>query len=143
MRIKNTKFLVLALGLILTSYGLAQDKIPTEEEFFEIIRSQGISKAVEIFNSVRKTHPDKKIFREPAMNRVGYEFLFDEKVEEAIEIFKLNVADYPDAYNTYNSLGESYMIHGNTEQAIKNYNKSVELDPENENAKGIAYSLTN
>ncbi len=143
MRIKSTKFLVFAFGFILTTYGLAQDKIPTEEEFFEIIRSQGISKAVEIFNSVRKTHPDKKIFRELALNRVGYEFLFDEKVEEAIEIFKLNVVAYPDAFNTYDSLGEAYMIHGSTELAIKNYNKSVELDPENENAKGIAYSLTN
>lgn len=143
MQVKNNKFLVFAFGLILTTYGLSQDKIPTEEEFFEIIRSQGISKAVEVFNSVRKSHPDKKIFRELAMNDIGYEFLFDEKVEEAIEIFKLNVAAYPDAYNTYDGLGESYMIHGNTEQAIKNYNKSVKLNPENENAKGIAYSLAN
>jgi len=143
MRISNNILLIIAFGLLFIGSGFGQDAIPTEEEFFKIVRNQGVSRAVDIFNSVRETHPDKKIFRELALNRIGYEFLFAEKVEEAIEIFKMNVVAYPDAYNTYDSLGEAYMTYGNKELAIKNYNKSVELEPENEHGRGVTYSLAN
>jgi len=34
----------------------------------------------------------------------------------------------------YNSLAEAYMLAGNKELAIKNYEKSLELNPQNTNA---------
>jgi cytochrome c-type biogenesis protein CcmH/NrfG len=54
-------------------------------------------------------------------------------VKDAIEVFKLNVEEHPESWNTYDSLGEAYMIDGNTELAIKNYERSVELNPQNKN----------
>jgi CubicO group peptidase (beta-lactamase class C family) len=42
-----------------------------------------------------------------------------------------NVADYPQSSNVYDSLGEAYMINGDRELAIKNYERSVQLDPSN------------
>ena len=65
------------------------------------------------------------------------------KIPDAIEIFKLNVATYPQAYNTYDSLGEAYMTHGDKELAIANYKKSLELNPQNTNATSKLASLTN
>ena len=59
------------------------------------------------------------------------------KQNEAIEIFKLNVAEYPKAFNTYDSLGEAYMVSGNKELAILNYKKSLELNPQNTNATSM------
>ena len=53
----------------------------------------------------------------------------------AIEIFKLNVEAYPNGFNAYDSLGEGYMEAGKTELAIQNYERSLELNPGNENAK--------
>jgi cytochrome c-type biogenesis protein CcmH/NrfG len=41
---------------------------------------------------------------------------------------------YPESANTYDSLGEAYMIHGDKELAIKNYKKSLGLDSSNKNA---------
>ena len=38
---------------------------------------------------------------------------------------------YPDVYSTYESLGEAYMNAGNKELAIKNYEKSLRLNPAN------------
>jgi tetratricopeptide (TPR) repeat protein len=35
----------------------------------------------------------------------------------------------------YDSLGEAYAAAGKKELAIENYEKSLELDPKNENAK--------
>ena len=68
------------------------------------------------------------------LNNLGYQLLGIDRVKDAIEIFKLNVEEYPEEFNPYDSLGEGYMIAGEKELAIKNYAKSLELNPENTNA---------
>ena len=68
------------------------------------------------------------------MNILGYQQLQSGKTKEAIELFKLNVMAYPESANTYDSLGEAYMINGDKELAIQNYNKSLKLNPDNKNA---------
>jgi tetratricopeptide (TPR) repeat protein len=66
------------------------------------------------------------------MNRLGYTLLYGlRRPKDAIEVFKLNVEDYPQSFNTYDSLGEGYRVDGNKELAIKNYERSVELNPNN------------
>ena len=49
-------------------------------------------------------------------------------------VFKLNVTDYPQSANAYDSLAEAYMTGGDKELAIRNYRRSVELNPGNTNA---------
>jgi CubicO group peptidase (beta-lactamase class C family) len=56
------------------------------------------------------------------------------KPKEALEIFKLNVFLYPNSANVYDSVAEAYAVNGNRELAIKNYQRSLELDPKNNNA---------
>ncbi len=56
------------------------------------------------------------------------------KVKDAIEVFKLNVEVHPRAANPYDSLGEAYMLNGDKELAVKNYRRSLELNPQNANA---------
>ena len=53
---------------------------------------------------------------------------------DAIAVFQLNVRLFPDAFNTWDSLGEALMTGGEREAAIEHYEKSLELNPENENA---------
>jgi CubicO group peptidase (beta-lactamase class C family) len=81
-------------------------------------------------------------FAETELNILGYSLLQMKKVAEAIEIFKLNVEAYPAGYNTYDSLGEAYKIHGDKDLAIANYKKSLELNPKNTNATTQLASLT-
>lgn len=57
-----------------------------------------------------------------------------EKAISSAEIFKLNVETYPQSGNVYDSLAEAYMAKGEKDLAIKNYEKSLELDPKNTNA---------
>jgi tetratricopeptide (TPR) repeat protein len=57
------------------------------------------------------------------------------KTTDAIEVFKLNVREFPKSSNVYDSLGEAYMKVGKREPAIENYKKSLELDPKNANAE--------
>lgn len=71
---------------------------------------------------------------EADVNVVGYRLLGMNKVTEAIDVFKLNVNLFPESSNVYDSLGEAYMKHGDTELAIENYEKSLKLNPENSGA---------
>jgi 3-oxoadipate enol-lactonase len=103
-------------------------------EFFQILNTHSVAKAVEMFNKKRKEDNKWIPFSETRMNLLGYQYLQSSKIEEAIELFKLNVLAYPDSANTYDSLGEAYMINGDKELAIQNYNKSLKLDPNNKNA---------
>ncbi|MFC1639482.1 hypothetical protein ACFL3B_01810 [Gemmatimonadota bacterium] len=52
----------------------------------------------------------------------------------------MNVADYPDASNPYDSLGEAYLA-ADTARAIVNYQRSVDLDPANANGAAILERL--
>ena len=71
------------------------------------------------------------------MNILGYELLHQNEVKYAIEIFKLNVNAYPKAWNVYDSLGEAYLRNSQEKLAIRNYKKSLKLNPANQNAKEI------
>lgn len=78
---------------------------------------------------------------EADLNRTGYSLLQNGKVKEAIEVFKINVAEFPDSWNTYDSLGEAYMADGQKDNAIANYEKSIEMNPENTNGKEMLAKL--
>ena len=41
----------------------------------------------------------------------------------------------PDSWNVFDSLAEAYMRDGQNDLAVRNYNRSIELNPDNENGK--------
>jgi len=69
---------------------------------------------------------------EAATNFAGYQLLEAGKVQEAIDVLKVNAKLFPQSWNAYDSLGEAYAKAGNTELALQNYTRSVELNPKNE-----------
>lgn len=101
------------------------------------IVANGAEQALLKYREWRKGRAASDHLTEQQMNSFGYELLYGlKRVKDAIEVFKLNVADYPQSANTWDSLGEGYMVDGNKELAIKNYQRSIELNPKNIN--GIA-----
>lgn len=71
---------------------------------------------------------------EGEINRLGYELINGSKIKEAIAMFNLNVIEYPQSANVWDSRGEAYMLNGEKAQAIMDYKKSLELDPYSMNA---------
>jgi tetratricopeptide (TPR) repeat protein len=65
-----------------------------------------------------------------------------EKIKEAIDVFTLNVKFYPESGRAYASLGEAYMKAGNTELASKNFQKSLQLNPDNTTAKEMLEKMS-
>jgi tetratricopeptide (TPR) repeat protein len=101
---------------------------------YEVLVDKGIETAIKQYEEYKKNNPKEYNFTANELNRLGYHLLQTKKIKEAIEIFKLNVKVYPKYANGYDSLAEAYMLNGDKELAIKNYAKSLELNPKNTNA---------
>lgn len=69
------------------------------------------------------------------INRWGYALLSDKKLPAATKLLELNTILYPQSFNVWDSYGEVLLLLGEKEKAIKMYEKSLELNPDNENAK--------
>jgi D-alanyl-D-alanine carboxypeptidase len=102
--------------------------------FIEMVLDEAITDGYEAAVSLYEKNREMGAIGEGTANIRGYGLLAEGKVAEAINVFRLNVYLYPESANVYDSLGEAYMVSGNTALAIENYEKSLELDPNNENA---------
>lgn len=78
---------------------------------------------------------------ENALNILGYRFLNKDHMKIAHDVLKVNMMLYPDSFNVYDSYAEVCMKLGETELAIENYNKSIQLNPENNNAKEMLMKI--
>ena len=101
--------------------------------FEATLEEKGFQAAVEeLRGNMAKT--DEYYFLEPELNGLGYRLMYGEQTEAAVEVLKLVVELFPDSWNAYDSLGEACMTHGDTEDAIRYYTRSLELNPDNSNA---------
>ena len=100
--------------------------------FARAVRENGAGPAIDEFRPALLRGDISETF----INSTGYRLMGQNKLADAIRIFQLNVALYPRSWNVYDSLGEAYMNHGDKELAIQNYEKSLELNPQN--TKGAA-----
>ena len=76
---------------------------------------------------------------EALINRMGYQFLFDGKPDEAIAAFKANVERYPDSANVYDSLAEAYERGGRLDLAEPLYDKARVLGQQNNDPNAAIY----
>lgn len=97
----------------------------------KLINTKGLEAGIKKYREWKTKEPNR--FNERMLNEIGYYFLNKKMNTEAIEVFKLNVEAYPNSSNVYDSLGEAYMQSGNKNLAITNYEKSIKLNPDNQN----------
>ena len=107
----------------------ADEKVP-----LEWVLDGNDDQALAAYKELKSAMPDDEAVREGRINNLGYQMMGQGKLNLAIALFKINVALYPNGYNTYDSLGEAYMENGDTELATDNYRKSLELNPDNTHA---------
>jgi CubicO group peptidase (beta-lactamase class C family) len=67
------------------------------------------------------------------MNLMGYQLLENKMVDPAYEVFKIDIGLFPESWNVYDSYGEILLKKGRKEEAIRMYERSMELNPKNEN----------
>jgi len=103
-------------------------KLPASDLVREKIETSGIEAAVAAFHEAQ-AKPDEYYVSEQGINELGYEYLQAKRYKEAIAVFTLNVEVFPKSFNVYDSLGEAYAVAGEKDLAIKNYRRSLELNP--------------
>lgn len=101
----------------------------------------GADSVVARYCEMKTREPNAWLFDENQLNTVGYWFLERGRKSDALRIFELNVNEYQDASNPYDSLGEAYLSMGDTTAAILAYERSVELNPKNDNGVEILRQL--
>jgi len=103
-----------------------------------------INEGIELYKSLKKNSPNTFNFsNEDELNLLGYKLLGKNEIESAIKIFKLNIAEFPNSFNVYDSMGEAYYLNGNYDLALANYRKSLELNGNNTNAIEMIKKIRN
>jgi hypothetical protein len=69
------------------------------------------------------------------VNSKGYDLMRAGKLEPALEVFKLNSMLFPNFWNVWDSLAECYFKMKRYDLAQKHYKRSLDLNPDNANAK--------
>jgi len=105
--------------------------VPAFGPFVAALRASGAAQALDGYRAARQARPSEPGIDEETMNRIGYVLLRGKKLKDAIEVFKQNVADHPDSWNVFDSLGEAYAADGQTSLAIQAYERSLELNAGN------------
>jgi len=102
----------------------------------ELLSQNRIDEAISLIE-INKEQYQSLSFVEDVLNLAGYQYLNQERFDDAIKVFSLNVDLFPGSWNAYDSLGEAYLKADKKDLAIENYKKSLELNPKNVNAQKI------
>lgn len=117
------------------------EKPAITEALVPILMSSGIDAGIAEYRRLLANEPDKWDFSEKHLNALGYKVIEHGKLDFAIALFKLNAERFPQSANVWDSLAEGYMKAGQRDLAIANYEKSLALDPKNDNAKKMLEKL--
>ena len=66
-------------------------------------------------------------FPEMMANALAYRFMGEGRMTESEMLFKLNIKNYPNSFNVYDSLGEFNEAQGNKQNAIELYKKALSI----------------
>ncbi len=109
-------------------------KQPVHKVMEQLVVSKGVGKAVEEYKIMKKDTAHYYIDWY-AMDQVGSQLFNLKRYEEARVIFEHNASEFPERDWVMLSLANTYAILGRKDDAIKYYQKTVLLNPKNEEAK--------
>lgn len=99
------------------------------------LKNKEYDKALISYLAIKEKDSLHVFIYESNFNSLGYRQLREDNFTDAIEIFKINVALYPESANVYDSLAEAYFKNGDTIKAVENYKKAIAIESGNRRAK--------
>lgn len=91
--------------------------------FSKLIDQKGVKFLEQEFDSLESRY---NVNNPNVLNNIGYNLINQERLEDALLVFKLNLKKYPEIANCYDSLAECYMNIGDNKNAIKYYKLAFE-----------------
>lgn len=130
-------------GLITQNSKKPQKREFSFQDFNEVAAKQDYKKLEELYAATRMNNPSMKL-SEGNLNNLGLQLVFNPKTsEQGINVFLLATDIYPNSANLFDSLAEAYLFVGDENKAIDNFEKSLKLDPQNQNAINRIEKLNN
>jgi CubicO group peptidase (beta-lactamase class C family) len=110
--------------------------LPANQNVYKHYKKHGIKYIEENFLVLTKNFHSEDP-KGMILNGIGYDFLRDDNIEEALKFFQLNVKLFPEDANLWDSLGEVHFKLGNNEKALEYYEKALAIDPYMESATNM------
>jgi CubicO group peptidase (beta-lactamase class C family) len=110
-------------------------KRPLASALGPTIAHQGVMAAIAQYRDIKQKNLDTYDLGEGSLARMGFMLLRNNRNEDAISILKLNVEEFPKSSNSYGGLAEAYEQIGQKQLAIENYQRALELNPKDDQAK--------
>lgn len=126
--------MIMSVANILYGKPYETAKLQVGELVFKVANEKDVQTAIKQYRDLKATGTKDYDFSQGQLATVGFQLLRSNRAKDAIEIFKLNVEMFPQAAKPYEHLAEGYVATGEKELAIKNYKRSIELDPKNTSA---------
>lgn len=112
-----------------------------EKTPLEFVMDGDFDKGLKAFQKAKTENTGHYFISEDYLNNVGYALLGQNKLNQSIDVFRVNSILYPDSQNVYDSLGEAYLKAGQKDKARQNYQKALRIDPANEGAIRVLKTL--
>lgn len=107
------------------------------------IDERGIREGIGTFQKMKdETRTYRKyIAQEWVLRNLAMYYLSADKMEEAIEVFKLNAKEYPDSWEVYRDLAEAYWKKGDIPSAVQYFNQALKRNPADKKTETILEEL--
>jgi CubicO group peptidase (beta-lactamase class C family) len=107
-----------------------RSRIGASAALLEMARLQNTQAALEQFRALKNQKSARFMPDEDTLLIFAYLLLADDKEQEALEVLKLEVEEYPEYSDAYHTLARVYNVLGERHLAIQNFKKSIELNPD-------------
>lgn len=87
-----------------------------------------------MYETILKSQPSLGL-EENKLNNLGLQLVFNSKTPgQGIKVFQFAATLHPNSANLFDSLAEAYLFIGKTSKAKEHFEKSLALNPQNQNA---------
>ncbi|WP_162789486.1 serine hydrolase [Altererythrobacter sp. ZODW24] len=128
--------------LVRASYGVSPPRPQTPADLIlaDLQQSHGLEGAIKEFEEQIVSGKITKL-NESEINTLGYTYLAQGDMKEAVAVFALNTRLFPESANAFDSLGETRAAIEDWEEAISAYRAALELNPDNARIQEVLRAL--
>jgi CubicO group peptidase (beta-lactamase class C family) len=102
---------------------------------FELLTSGKVAEALERYRQIKKDTPNSPSVNQGRLIGDGYNLVQEGKLAQGIALLKVAIDLYPTSTDAYDFLADAYETNGQKDLAIETYKKSLEVNPQNANAR--------
>jgi len=133
----------LPAGLVSIKSKLPIDRTFSFEDFNKMASDQNYKNLDIVYDSILNEHPSFQL-EEGKLNNLGLQLVYNSATsEQGVNVLVFATKIHTESANLFDSLAEAYLFVGKGKQAIRNFERSLELNPQNQNAINRLRELKN